>query len=112
MLNVSDSMRGYIDTVILSQLSTGDTYGYEITKTVNRLSQGRFELKEATLYTAFRRLEQDGFILSYWGDEDSGARRRYYSLTQLGKVQLAENRRDWQNVKQLLDILISETCHP
>ncbi len=106
MLNISDSMRGYIDTIILSQLSNGDTYGYEINKNVSHLSQGRFELKEATLYTAFRRLESDGLILSYWGDEGSGARRRYYSLTGEGKKQLLENRQDWNNVRTLLDVLL------
>lgn len=99
-------MRGYIDTIILSQLSRGDTYGYEINKNVSQLSNGRFELKEATLYTAFRRLECDGLILSYWGDEGSGARRRYYSLTGDGKKQLMENRQDWDSVRNLLDILL------
>ncbi len=106
MLNVSDSLRGYVDTIILSQLNQGDSYGYEINKNISRLSQGRFELKEATLYTAFRRLEGDGLILSYWGDEGTGARRRYYSLTDLGRSTLDENRQDWQSIQQLLDILL------
>lgn len=44
-----------------------------------------YELKEATLYTAFRRLEQSGAITSYWGDEATGARRKYYSITSEGR---------------------------
>ena len=81
----SDILRGYTDTMILSRLKEHDSYGYEINKELQKLSQGRFEMKEATLYTAFRRLESAGFIASYWGDEDQGARRRYYRLTDTGR---------------------------
>ena len=52
----SDILRGYTDTMILSRLKEHDSYGYEINKELQKLSQGRFEMKEATLYTAFRRL--------------------------------------------------------
>ena len=54
----ADILRGYTDTIILHQLSHGDSYGYQINKTISTLSGGEVELKEATLYTAFRRLEQ------------------------------------------------------
>ena len=56
----SDILRGYTDTMILSRLKEHDSYGYEINKELQKLSQGRFEMKEATLYTAFRRLESAG----------------------------------------------------
>ena len=57
----ADILRGYTDTIILHQLSHGDSYGYQINKTISTLSGGEVELKEATLYTAFRRLEAAGF---------------------------------------------------
>ena len=66
-------------------LANGDSYGYEINKTVGELTNGELELKEATLYTCFRRLEAAGHIISYWEDENTGARRRYYAITDLGK---------------------------
>ena len=75
MLNMSDLFRGLTDTIILGQLLEHDSYGYEINKSIQQATGGRYELKEATLYTAFRRLEQNGCISSYWGDEGSGARR-------------------------------------
>lgn len=106
MLNTSDILRGFTDTVILSHLYKGDSYGYEIAKTVKAKTQGQLELKEATLYTTFRRLEQGGYIISYWGDEDSGARRRYYSITETGKKFCEENSADWGTLKNLIDELI------
>ena len=74
----SDLIRGHTDTIILAQLFKGDSYGYEINKAVQQLTDGQYELKEATMYTAFRRLESTHLIESYWGDEQTGARRRYY----------------------------------
>lgn len=80
-----DLIRGHTDAIILARLLRGDSYGYEINKTISTLSSGRFELKEATLYTAFKRLEESGCIASYWGDSGAGARRRYYTITPQGR---------------------------
>jgi DNA-binding PadR family transcriptional regulator len=65
-----------------------------------------FELKEATLYSAFRRLEQAKLILSYWGDEDVGARRRYYAITEKGREAYQDYKKDWENAKAIIDKLI------
>ena len=60
----SDLLRGHTDTIILSQLIKGDTYGYAINKVIKENTDNMYELKEATLYSAFRRLEQAGYISS------------------------------------------------
>ena len=59
----ADTLRGHTDTIILTQLLRGDNYGYEINKKILELTGGAYGLKEATLYTAFKRLEQQGLIL-------------------------------------------------
>ena len=64
------------------------------------------ELKEATLYTAFRRLQQAGCITSYWGDEQTGARRRYYSITETGRDTYSELIDEWKMAKDTIDKLI------
>ena len=102
----ADLLRGYTDTIILHQLSHGDSYGYLINKTIATLSDGEVELKEATLYTAFRRLETAGLIQSYWGSETSGARRRYYAITEQGQEKLVSDLEAWENTKRQLDRLL------
>ena len=102
----SDLLRGYTDTIILRRLAEGESYGYLINKRVWELSGGMFELKEATLYTAFRRMETAGLIESYWGNEAIGARRRYYHLTENGRKQLAEERTTWRENRAVLDQLL------
>ncbi len=102
----ADLIRGHTDTIILAQLIAGDSYGYEINKAIQQKTGGRYELKEATLYSAFRRLEEAGYILSYWGDETTGARRRYYRITETGKETYMQLMRDWKSAKVMIDSLI------
>ncbi|CAG9620324.1 PadR family transcriptional regulator [Sutcliffiella rhizosphaerae] len=102
----TDLIRGHTDTIILNVLRQGDSYGYEIYKTIIELSKSQYELKEATLYTAFRRLEKDGFISSYWGDETQGGRRKYYRITEDGAARYEQNKKEWRFAKQVLQQLI------
>lgn len=102
----ADMLRGHTDTIILRRLLNGDTYGYEINKTVRTLTQGGYELKEATLYTAFRRLETEGLITSYWGEASTGARRRYYAITDAGRTQYQQRIQEWSQTKETIDQLI------
>ena len=108
MMISADLLRGYTDAVILRRLADEDGYGYQISKEVNNISGGRLELKEATLYTAFRRLEGAGCIRSYWGDEMVGARRRYYSLTEEGRKRLADEVQAWHETRKVLNRLLEE----
>ena len=102
----ADILRGYTDTIILRQLSREDSYGYQINKRISALSGNRVEMKEATLYTAFRRLEAAGLIRSYWGDETTGARRRYYAITPDGLTRLLNDIDAWKETKAQIDLLL------
>jgi DNA-binding PadR family transcriptional regulator len=102
----SDLIRGHTDTIILARLMGGDNYGYEINKAIQLKTSGKYELKEATLYSAFRRLEEAGCIESYWGDETTGARRRYYRITEIGRETYHSLRKEWKIAKELIDHLI------
>jgi len=102
----SDLLRGHTDTMILKLLSGGDKYGYEITKLIYELSDHEYELKEATMYSSLKRLEQDGHISSYWGDETQGGRRKYYHLTASGQKQYEDNKRNWHYAQKILEKLL------
>ena len=106
-----DLIRGHTEAVILARLLQSDSYGYEINKTISILSDGRFELKEATLYSAFRRLEEAGYIASYWGDSGAGARRRYYTITPAGREASYRLIREWEETKAIMDKLLEKGEH-
>ena len=101
-----DLIRGHTDAIILARLMQADSYGYEINKIISTLAAGRFELKEATLYTAFKRLEEQGFIASYWGDSGAGARRRYYTITPTGREASHRLLGEWLETKEIMDKLL------
>ena len=102
----SDLIRGHTQTIILARLMAGNTYGYEINKSIQQKTGGQYELKEATLYTAFRRLESAGQIASYWGDETTGARRRYYKITDSGREAYKALIAEWVRVSRMIEKLI------
>ena len=102
----SDLLRGHTDTIILKLLMDGDKYGYEISKLIQTNSRSEYELKEATMYSSLKRLEGDGNITSYWGDETQGGRRRYYRITKKGQEVYVENKTNWEYAKRVLDNLL------
>ena len=102
----ADLLRGHTDTIILKLLGGGDKYGYEITKLVYEHSQQQYELKEATMYSSLKRLENDGHITSYWGSETQGGRRKYYQITSSGQTLYKANKQSWDYAKQILDELL------
>lgn len=106
LIIASDLIRGNTDTIILASLMMKDSYGYEINKNISTKTDGKYEFKEATLYTAFKRLEEAGFITSYWGEQNVTARRRYYSITQRGKDEYLKLLNDWKNAKNMIEKLI------
>ena len=102
----SDVIRGHTEPIILAHLIEGDSYGYQINKEIMEKTNNLYELKEATLYSAFRRLEEAGLIMSYWGDETVGARRRYYAITDKGRDAYQEYKKDWERAKNIINSLL------
>ena len=104
----ADLLRGHTDTVVLRVLLKSDNYGYEIHKSIIDRLGGEYELKEATLYSSYKRLEADGYITSYWGDETLGSRRKYYRITDIGKELFRQNKADWFKTQAILNKLLEE----
>ena len=102
----SDLLRGHTDTMILKLLLSGDKYGYEISKLIQSKSADQYELKEVTMVSSLKRLESDGSITAYWGDESQGGRRKYYRITEKGRSTYFENKENWEYAKRILDQLL------
>ncbi|MFD1430297.1 PadR family transcriptional regulator [Lacticaseibacillus mingshuiensis] len=102
-----DMVRGYLSAIVLNVLAQGESYGYQVTKDIAALSGGAYEINEATLYTVFKRLENAGLIASHWGDESQGGRRKYYQITKTGKIELTDERANWQLAAKTIDTLIN-----
>jgi DNA-binding PadR family transcriptional regulator len=104
----SDLIRGHTETIVLGILHRRDMYGFEIYNTILERTAERYELKETTLYSSYKRLERDGCIVSYWGDETQGARRKYYHITDKGREIYRQNKLDWEFTQEILGKLLKE----
>lgn len=102
----SDVMRGYNDTIILFLLLDQPSYGYDISRKIRERSQGKYIIKETTLYSAFERLEKNGYIVSFFGEETFGKRRTYYRITAAGRAYYGEKCREWDTTKEVINQFI------
>ncbi|MBE1878507.1 PadR family transcriptional regulator [Myceligenerans pegani] len=102
----ADLLRGHTDTIVLGALRGADRYGFEIYKAIRDATGGGYEIKEATLYAAYRRLVKDGLIEAYWGDESQGGRRKYYRITDAGRAVYRNNVRAWVATRRIIDSLL------
>jgi len=97
--------RGSISQIILKALTSGNKYGYEICKEIERLTNGKLILKQPSLYSSLRRMEEQNLISSYWEDSNLGGKRHYYSLTDKGKEYYEENKKNWADENELINSL-------
>jgi len=98
-------MKGSTVILILSLLDAKDMYGYEMTKEIERRSEGVFTFKEGTLYPILHTLEVEGMVEAYW-NEEGGRKRKYYRITEEGRRQLAEKQREWSLFRSTVDRVI------
>ncbi len=88
--------------IVLAILAEEDSYGYAILQRVRELSSGAMEWTDGMLYPVLHRLERLGLVEARWETAESGRRRKYYRITDRGREQLAEERRQWQAVDATL----------
>jgi PadR family transcriptional regulator PadR len=103
----SDVIRGYNDTIILYLLQREPSYGYEISKQIRQLSDEKYVIKETTLYSAFNRMEKNGYIESFAGENpENGKKRTYYQITDLGRAYYREKCEEWVLTKEVVEKFI------
>lgn len=99
-------LRGFTDAIILNILLDNDSYGYKISRSIIEKTNNKLDIKDATIYFAFKRMEKEGLITSYWSNDNTLARRKYYQITALGKKYLNNKKKEWLNNKEILDNLL------
>lgn len=102
----SDIIRGHLEAIILKLIIENDRYGYEISNCIKERTDGQFLIKEATLYSVVKRLEQRNLIESYLGSKTHGGKRRYYRITDLGKAHYIVKVDEWKELKIILETLL------
>jgi DNA-binding PadR family transcriptional regulator len=97
-----DLMAASSTPIVLAILAERDSYGYAILQRVREMSGGHIEWTDGMLYPVLHRLERLGHVDARWETGDTGRRRKYYRITDGGRMQLAEERRQWLAVESTL----------
>lgn len=105
-----DAKRGTVDLAILATLEHQARYGLEILAEVQRATDGALAFKEGSLYPALHRLVKQGWVETRWQESDSGgAPRKYYELTDHGRVALERKRQEWRRVRDAMEVFLQGT---
>lgn len=93
-----DLLQGTLDLLVLQTLQLGPAHGYTIASTIAQRSDDVLQVEQGSLYPALQRIEERGWISSYWGTSESNRRARFYKLTLKGKRQLAAESTRWETL--------------
>ena len=102
----SEKLKGNLDLLLLSVLSSGPGHGYSIITRLRDRSAGAFDLPEGTVYPALHRLDQSGLLASDW-ELVSGRRRRIYRLTAAGEQSLADEASQWRAFSGSISLVLA-----
>ncbi len=94
----TDILQGTLDMLILQTLAPGPAHGHTIAYAIERRSEDVLQVEHGSLYPALHRLEDRGWIASFWGTSENNRKARYYRLTALGRKQLSVETSRWERV--------------
>jgi len=91
-------LQGTLDLLILRTLCAAPAHGHTIAHAIERGSEDVLQVEHGSLYPALHRLEDRGWIASFWGTSDNNRKARYYRLTKKGHEQLTEQTNRWEEL--------------
>jgi PadR family transcriptional regulator, regulatory protein PadR len=100
-------LQGSLDLLILQSLKGRSLHGYAISRHIREVSQDFLVVEEGSLYPALHRMEQRGWITSYWGTSDANRRAKYYELSTEGRKQLRCEADAWKKMSQAIEKVLS-----
>jgi PadR family transcriptional regulator, regulatory protein PadR len=103
-----EMLKGTLDMMILRTLVMGDAHGHTIAKVIERTSEEILQVEQGSLYPALHRLEDRGWVSSYWGGSENNRRAKFYRLTALGKKQLEREKHRWQRMSRAIGLVMGE----
>jgi len=91
-------LQGTLDLLILRALGPGELHGLGVSRRIEQITQGTFLVKPGSLFPALHRMEEAGWLSSFWGDSENNRRAKFYRLTKAGKGQLEIETEQWKKV--------------
>jgi transcriptional regulator len=91
-------LQGTLDLLILRALGTGELHGLGISRRIDQITRGTFVVKPGSLFPALHRMEEAGWLTSFWGDSENNRRAKFYRLTKAGRTQSDVEAKQWETI--------------
>jgi transcriptional regulator len=96
--NQTNLLQGTLDLLILKALALGELHGLGISRRIEQITRGTFQVKPGSLFPALHRMEEAGWLNAAWGESENNRRARYYKLTKKGRKQLGTEQEQWERI--------------
>lgn len=91
-------LQGTLDLLILKSLAVGEMHGLGVSRRIQQITGGTFDVKPGSLFPALHRMEEGGWISAFWGESENNRRAKYYRLTKAGRKQLGVETKRWDRI--------------
>jgi transcriptional regulator len=98
MSKQTNLLQGTLDLLILKTLALGELHGLGISRRIEQITQGTFQVKPGSLFPALHRMEEAGWLSSSWGESENNRRAKYYRLSRAGRQQLEAETEQWKRI--------------
>ena len=91
-------LQGTLDLLVLKALGPGELHGLGISRRIEQITRGTFLVKPGSLFPALHRMEEAGWLSSFWGESENNRRAKYYQLTEIGERQFEVETEQWTTI--------------
>ena len=105
-------LQGTLDLLILKALALGELHGLGVSRRIEQMTGGTFQVKPGSLFPALHRMEEAGWLAANWGESESNRRAKYYKLTAEGRKQLRAESSTWSVFSQAVSKVLTATVAP
>lgn len=102
-------LQGTLDLLILKALALGPLHGLGVSRRVEQITRGTFQVRPGSLFPALHRMEEAGWLSSSWGASENNRRARYYRLTAAGRRQLDAEVGEWKRISMAIGLALQAT---
>ena len=103
-------LQGTLDLLILKSLKTGELHGLGVSRRIDQITRGTFQVKPGSLFPALHRLEEAGWLTSFWGESENNRRAKFYHLTSAGRRQLESEMKKWSEMTDVVHGILNATA--
>jgi transcriptional regulator len=107
--NQANLLQGTLDLLILRALGDGQFHGLGISRRIELITQGTFQVKPGSLFPALHRMEEAGWLTSIWGESENNRRAKFYRRTRAGERQLGIETKEWETIARAMENALKAT---